>query len=80
MSYVLGLDWAGEESWAYCQLPTEGKTVPEVGRISARQTVGSDLLTNALRVVVDAPIGLPDCTKTAQSAALRPGSPKLGGE
>lgn len=69
MSYVIGLDWAGESSWCYCQLPVDTQTRPGAGRLQAAEAPKSAVVANALKIVVDAPIGLPDCASTAQ---LRP--------
>lgn len=69
LSYVLGLDWAGKGRWAYCRLAADGKGVPEIGVLPAAGAAHSTLIEQALSIVADSPIGLPDCRRTAQ---LRP--------
>ncbi len=69
MAYVVGLDWAGPNAWASCRLAVDEPKRPEVHRLGAGAESLLDLLRDAERVVVDAPIGLPECERTAQ---LRP--------
>lgn len=67
MDYVIGLDWA-KKSWACCQLWTDPGTPPMIHRLAADGPI-PEIIKSAARVVVDAPIGLPECQKCAQ---LRP--------
>ena len=69
MEYVLGLDWAGQRSWACCQLWINSKRPPRVHRLQVEDGQLLEMSAGAATVVVDAPIGLPECAKSAQ---LRP--------
>ncbi len=58
--YVLGLDWAGGKyGWAVCRL-TPG--APDALELTTLPAEGEDcaLVREAARIVVDAPVGLPD--------------------
>lgn len=58
-SYVLGLDWINtDRGWAYCSLPTDSNAAPALG-VLPLASQESAIVREALRVVVDAPIGLP---------------------
>ena len=60
--YALGLDWISKkDGWAYCTLTSrEGQTDATFGSLETDAIGDAPLVRDAAKIVVDAPIGLPD--------------------
>jgi predicted RNase H-like nuclease len=60
-NYVLGLDWiGGRHGWAVCRLEWQGRLEAITLRTLAVGQEDGPLIRQAEKIVVDAPIGLPD--------------------
>jgi len=57
---AVGLDWVGNEvGWAFCRVGIDGGNIT-FGTVPADNPLCSPIVHDAVKIVVDAPIGLPD--------------------
>lgn len=57
--FVLGLDWiSSQRGWAYCRADIDAAGEVLFGSLGSQEVASSNLIQDACRIVVDAPIGL----------------------